>query len=171
MTVRELYLPINPVPWTSPSVAFKTKRVYKAAELTAYQNAVKEQVLEAGIEPVELAPGARLELSFWFWRRLDSGTPGAGRKRRARQVDATNLQKALEDALQGVLFANDRDVHYIHSYVVEQGPDVTPGIGIWAFDTISHLPLSIPAHFQGVRAKAPVLPIFDEHDEKVEEVF
>lgn len=54
------------------------------------------------------------ELDFWFWRNTERGNV----------ADATNLQKASEDALQGLLIQNDQQVVRVASTIVEQGPEV-----------------------------------------------
>ena len=43
-------------------------------------------------------------------------------------ADSTNLQKSTEDALQGLLYGNDRETRYVSSEIVDQGPDVHPCI-------------------------------------------
>lgn len=156
---------LNPVPWTAPAVNYSMRQVYKAAELSAYQNAVKEQL---GATETPWLEGA-LRIHFWFWRRLDLGTVVTTRRRRGHDSDATNMQKALEDALQGVLFPNDRDTRSITSEIVEQGPDVDPGIIIgiepWQAPTLV-IPDEILARFR----QQPTLDS-NTHDDDVEDVF
>jgi Holliday junction resolvase RusA-like endonuclease len=116
---------INPEPWTSPSMG--RGRAYKNPVLRYYQEAIKETLEDAGLpEPTtELC-----EVEFYFWRNLELYDTGNGRARRRQRADATNLQKALEDCLQGILFANDRQVGYISSTIVEQEWDIEPAIVI-----------------------------------------
>lgn len=113
------YATLNPEPWTSPtaSVGFKNGRriamLHKGAKLRNYQLAVQEEYhVTAGKlrEPIE----GPIHLKFMFSR----STTGRG-----KPCDLTNLQKALEDGLQGHLFVNDRQVQEIKSMLVRQGPD------------------------------------------------
>lgn len=119
---------INPEPWTAPEVSIGRRggklapQVFKREGLRQYQEAVHEYV-ERVYNPTPCE--AELVLQFWFWRELDTT--------RSKLVDATNLQKATEDALHGLLFVNDRQVQDVRSIIVEQGVDVAPTIVIrWA---------------------------------------
>lgn len=117
---------INPEPWTAPEIG--RGRVFKKETLRTYQNAVKE-CIESEFEGCVPAfdKGVRLAEKFYFWRQLDMAEIG-GRNRRRKEADATNMQKALEDALQGVVFPNDRAVIDVQSRIVEVGVDVEPRI-------------------------------------------
>lgn len=115
---------LNPEPWTSPSVSVGRKngkpfpRVYKNAKLRNYQEAVKEE-LEAALQ-LERPVVEPIALRFLFSRDTTGGQP----------VDATNLQKSLEDALQGILFKNDSQVIQVSSSIVNQGRGVLSWIGV-----------------------------------------
>lgn len=129
------FLWLNPEPWTSPNVATQrvaggrvVPRVYKDEGLCVYQEAVKEML--DGRNMLIFDPGQKIALEFYFWRRLPDYTTDAQRRARKHEADATNLQKALEDALQGILFENDRDVVDIRSRIMEQGHDTEPLIAI-----------------------------------------
>ncbi len=122
----EMYLiqGINPVPWKAPNAsALKTKsgfaipKLSSPAELKNYQEAIKEAAMEP---PPVLMEHERLDLRFFFWRQ-------AGTKH-DHQADATNMQKALEDVLQGILYVNDSAVVHVESTIQAQGPDVEPNI-------------------------------------------
>lgn len=134
-------LALNPDPWAiGPlGVGKKSGKFYpyvgRNNQLHDYQQAVKEELSEV---TVQLPPG-KYSLTFYFWRRLDEHE--AGKK---HQADATNLQKALEDALQGVLFDNDRDVRDVRSVIVEQSTTVEPCIVIKAEPWQGHDPSEIP---------------------------
>jgi Holliday junction resolvase RusA-like endonuclease len=93
-------------------------------QLDAYKEAVREALGDQ-----ELQEGQHV-LHLYFWRLRSEYTTPQARTHRKHEADVTNLQKATEDALQGVLFANDRDVRAVHSYLLEQGADVEPGIVI-----------------------------------------
>lgn len=125
---------INPEPWTASQGSIGRNRgklgvqFYKSAGLEAYQQAVKEELLQNYTPDERLhGDGEPIDLEFYFWRNL-AATDLIERKGRRNQADATNMQKALEDALQGVLFPNDRAVRSIRSVIVEQGADVEPAI-------------------------------------------
>lgn len=148
--MRWYVLEVNPEQWAigDVSVGRKNGKLYPSvgrnAELYNYQQAVKE-ILDGS----QMLPEGKYRLEFFFWRQQSVYT-GAKKKVKKNQVDATNLQKALEDALQGVLFGNDRDVVDIHSVIVEQGPDVRPLIvlgveylGTRMSDTIFELPQAV----------------------------
>lgn len=91
----------------------------KNAQLAAYQEAIREE-LGDGFEPLE----GKQVVRFYFWRNQASYVTSSGRSHTKHEADVTNMQKALEDALQGVLFVNDRDTWDIRSVIVDQGPDV-----------------------------------------------
>lgn len=129
------YLDLNPEPWTTSEASVGRKNgkahvtFYKGSGLVAYQEAVKE-----ALEPLSITPapeGTPLRLEFYFWRQVASYT--GEREGHRMRADATNLQKGLEDALQGILYENDRDVRSIKSFIVDQGPDAKPGIIVRLF--------------------------------------
>jgi Holliday junction resolvase RusA-like endonuclease len=121
---------VNPEPWTSPSVSVGRKNgkafpmVYKSAGLKAYQEAIGEAV--SGRKPTT----GPISVTFYLWRQLPAYETDRQRKARKHEADATNLQKALEDALQGHLFENDRDCHHVQTFIMEQGHDTEPLIVI-----------------------------------------
>ena len=125
---RVYALPLNPEPWAvGTAYVIKTGGAPKAKippdpTLQTYQNAVKD---ELRLQGVELLPGD-YSLYFSFSRNLASYTTPGGRTSTRNAADATNMQKATEDALQGVLIHNDRDVVRVGSVIVEQGPTVIP---------------------------------------------
>lgn len=129
-TLRTFFLLVNPEPWTSPSASLGRKggkpipQLHKNPRLRSYQEEVKEALAELALPaPFE----EDVELEFYFWRYLERYEIN-GKSRRRNVADATNLQKALEDALQGLLFENDRQVKRITSHIVEQGPDTEFGV-------------------------------------------
>ncbi len=132
MVDRWIYLPINPEPWAVGELSLGRKngklfpKMSPNKQLQAYQDAVRE-----ALEDQDMLPVGQYSLTFYFWR-LRSQYQGRTRRVRKHQVDATNMQKALEDALQGMLFDNDRNVQDIHSVIVGQGPDINPKILIRA---------------------------------------
>lgn len=127
------FLPgINPEPWTAPNVAVGRRngkpfpQVFKSAALTAYQEAIKEAL--ADCHPImEMGD---LDVTFYLWRQLPAYDTEKQRKHRRHVADATNMQKALEDACNGILWKDDRDNICVATEVMEQGHDTTPFIMI-----------------------------------------
>lgn len=117
-------LRVNPEPWAVGPLSLLRRggrlapTMGRNQQLHMYQQAVAEELANK----YGTLPGAPLapcyELDFWFWRNTE----------RANIADATNMQKATEDALQGLLLANDRDVVRVRSRVVAQGPDVAGAV-------------------------------------------
>ena len=122
---RWFVLDVNPEPWAVGPVGYARRSgkmsayVGRNAQLEAFKEAVREG-LGDGHKKID----GRVALQFFFWRnRADYKTPQS-RTHRKHEADLTNLQKATEDALQGVLFDNDKDTNEVHAVLVEQGPDV-----------------------------------------------
>lgn len=129
---RVYALPLNPEPWAvGPAYVVRAGGTPKARigpepTLQTYQNAVKDELTMQG---AEILPG-NYSLYFTFSRQLASYGTASGRTSTRNAADATNMQKATEDALQGVLIHNDRDVVRVGSVIVDQGPDVSPFVVI-----------------------------------------
>jgi Holliday junction resolvase RusA-like endonuclease len=124
---------VNPQPWQAPRGAKRFGTMTKHETLKGYQNAVKEQMADLWpYGPFDGNPntGTPVALSFVFWRQIESVQDARGNWHRGQVADATNLQKALEDALQGVLFTYDRYTADVRSRVIEQSPYTEPKIGI-----------------------------------------
>jgi Holliday junction resolvase RusA-like endonuclease len=127
-------LPINPEPWTvGPAGVSKTGGKLRAyigpdQQLKNYQNAVRTYIETA--HPTRTIIDIECELRLFFWRRLDRYVTTRDRASMRHLADATNLQKALEDALQGTIVTNDRLVRRVVSEIVEQSIDAEPGIAI-----------------------------------------
>lgn len=125
-------LSLNPVPWAVGELGFSTqksgkKRVYMAPnkDLKLYQEAIREELEK--FDTIELATEVDLELIFN--RALDEIFRGKHASR-ARRADATNMQKATEDALQGILFPNDNQNRVVRSIIREQSQDADPCVAI-----------------------------------------
>lgn len=123
-------LHLNPEPWAIGN-AFVVKGGRAAAiapdkTLKSYQEAVRAELLAQGAQMVD----GPYVLSFWFWRENVSYTNAGGKKRSRNSPDLSNIVKATEDAIQGVLIDNDRDVVHIRSFLVERGKDVEPKVVI-----------------------------------------
>lgn len=118
---------LNPMPWQSPRLGTIRKggKIVPTSrpsdEVVVYQEAVKEAVMDRYPNLELIDHGLHgLVITFWFWRSLNFG----GQIRRA--ADATNMQKCLEDALQGVVYVNDRFNRTVTSHVVAQERDIEP---------------------------------------------
>lgn len=123
---------LNPEPWAASLASVGQKggkpyvQFYKPEPLRIYQEAFKDLFVKQNPQAVE-EPG-EIQLWFYFWRQLSLNEMFEGRDTRSHVADATNLQKSTEDALQGILFANDRSVRHVRSSVVEQGEETVPRI-------------------------------------------
>jgi Holliday junction resolvase RusA-like endonuclease len=137
--IRIVIRGINPEPWaTGTIVTYKGGKGGKLSpdlKLVTYQQAVREEIREW----MEQHPTQRVnlmwsqEVRFFFVRSTERGHP----------ADATNLQKATEDALQNLLIENDRNNRKVTSEIIEQHKDVQfPGIIIeiedYEFDPQRH---------------------------------
>ena len=171
-----LALDLNPLPWTSGSVAVGRKggkmrgSIYKDESLETYQQAVKGEIERMDLSAQEIPPSP-WKLTFYFWRELEAGKTAAGSHRRGHQSDATNMQKALEDALQGTLIGNDRDVSDIRSVIVAQGPDVTPGIVIVVSQYLDSIDVPNAVEKMYRAACLPVAPVLDLSRQVPKDVF
>lgn len=133
----QFILPINPEPWAIGPVGVTNRSgksrgfVGKNLQLDTFQNAVRDMLKQqlGAMEGRELFPLAvPCKLKFYFWRRLDSYEAATGRKSSRNWADSTNMQKALEDAIQGVLTGNDKHNYQVASEIVHQAEEVLPGI-------------------------------------------
>ena len=153
MTISSFHLffdGINPEPWRSPSLGI-TRRggkvqpaAYQDENLRAYKEAVHECVSEAlrNADELDALPvfpkGMDLAAHFMFWRQLESYDAGTKRRHVRARPDVTNLQKAAEDALQGLIYHDDKGNRRISSELVECGPDTLPGfyVKVWPYDQV-----------------------------------
>lgn len=167
--VRWFVLNVNPERWAIGPVGLgksRTPYVGRNQELAAYQEAVKEAITAEypDIEPLE----GEIDLRFYLWRQVGKyESLATGRKITKNEVDTTNMQKALEDALQGILYANDKKVRSIKTEVVAQGVDQEGKIVIciqpwYAFD-VEEIPDSVWAEIDGQDKLE-----FDSYDDKPE---
>jgi len=123
---------VNPIPWTAPNLTTGRRggkivpMAHSSEELRAYKSAIADAFIEQNpdVTPWE----GDIELEFFLWRCLERDELVEARAVRHHRVDATNMQKALEDALQGLLYANDRNVRDIRTRIMAQGPEVEPFI-------------------------------------------
>lgn len=117
---RWFTLALTAQPWAigPVGVGYRGKKPYAYIgpnqQLQAYQEALREELDGAGILTGEV------EITLYIWRAIESARNFGGRDRKAKTSDATNIQKATEDALQGVLIENDRNVRRVTTEIVEQ---------------------------------------------------
>jgi len=136
-------LGINPEPWAVGPLSVGRRNgglfpiIGQNAQLHAYQEAIREEMGD-GFELLE----GRQAVRFYFWRNQVAYLTGGKRLVTKNVADVTNMQKALEDALQGVLFENDRDTWDIRSVIVDQGPDVI-GKVLFSVESIHREPYSL----------------------------
>lgn len=176
MTTRWFVLDLNPEPWavgpiqTGRSQGKLTSYMGRNQQLWNYQQAVKEKVLKYGMP--EMMSG-KFKLTLLFWRnQAEYKTPQA-RTHRKHEADLTNMVKALEDALQGVLYKNDKDTKETASYLVEQGPNVRGRILIGIEEApdlpeiLNNLPVDVYERLREDGDPSPTL--FDGLDDKYAE--
>lgn len=128
----------NPEPWTVGTVGIGRKnnkpygRISKDGRLLNYQNGVAEDIKTAypNLEPFPKT--TPLQVEFYFFRHLEQYTTQSGRNMTRHRCDVTNASKALEDALQGVLFHNDIDNVATLPVMVNQAKNIEPLILIHA---------------------------------------
>jgi len=130
-------LGLNAEPWrVGPLGVGRTKAkklfpyVGRDQQLYAYQEAVK-MGLNHLYPNAPLLPEVEVELVFYFHHVLEEYETASGRKTRDNEADLTNLVKATEDAIQGVLIRNDRLVMKQTNYLRRTDADgATPYIVI-----------------------------------------
>lgn len=136
MTEQWFVLDVNPEPWEIGPLNIIRKGgqfrpfVGRSQQLHDYKLAVAEAV-KRGDQPYHMIEGD-VSLTCWFWRHRPDYETHQARRHRKHHADNTNLFKATEDALQGILYDNDKDNVHVQGFVVAQGPDVEPGLIICA---------------------------------------
>ena len=157
---------INPTPWTAPTGAAvrgsnggRYVKMHANSEMVVYKETIREEMRR--LYPDAPMVNGLIELSFVFNRVLDQGQ---GRSKR-KVADATNMQKATEDALEGVLFANDNQVKRVTSLVVEDGD--MPYV---AFAVAEHEPPHVPLPDEVVVMANPRSSSLPTHDRTEMEV-
>jgi hypothetical protein len=129
---RWFIIPINPEPWAVGPVGVRNTSqgpkgfIGPNTQLVHYQNAIRTHLHVW--YPEQKSVDEPCTLLFFFWRRLDRYVTPGDRAHARHVADATNLQKATEDALQPDIISNDRFVQSVASDIVEQSPDTDPGI-------------------------------------------
>ena len=95
--IAEVYVPMRPVPWKAPTTT-RTGHAFKAPKLLAWQAMVAKCARDAMHGAAPYPHGVRLVITFYLNKRAGS------------LPDLSNLVKSTEDALQSVVFVNDRQV-------------------------------------------------------------
>lgn len=131
MTDTQIFaVPVNPLPWVVPPVSVIKKggkafpKFGQDSAGAAFKEAIKESVIEQGGRMME--PGYSMEILTW--RRRDQYQDKAGRTRTKNTVDATNMQKLIEDSLTGIIWEDDRTNITVKTTQIEQAIDVDPMI-------------------------------------------
>lgn len=114
----------NPEPWRvppmSPGRGKNGHLIVKSGRdqmLSSYQEEVREALLAQGAYMMD--PGYKIEL--YFYRIQETVNTGSGKRNMRNRADATNMQKAFEDALQGTVIHNDVDTVSIASRIIPAG--------------------------------------------------
>ena len=124
-------VPGRAISWSVPEIGkdqHGKRWALKEKRLTAWQQCVAAHARKAwGCgERAHLGP---VGLSLWFYIRQNGAIP-----------DLTNLEKACEDALQGVIIGNDRSVCAKHSerYFLPDGEEERTWVQVWALPGGGH---------------------------------
>jgi Holliday junction resolvase RusA-like endonuclease len=149
------HLLLNPEPWRVGPVGVGRRSsglyayVGRDQQLDAFEKAVAESVAEQWGDRPPLEGNLRIEVFLWR-QRAEYTTPNQ-RKHRKHEADATNMLKAIEDSLQGVVFENDRDNHDVRCVIMEQSAETNPQIILhitriehgWTNKLLSEMPVDI----------------------------
>jgi Holliday junction resolvase RusA-like endonuclease len=146
---------VNPEPWRAPGFTHRGRAIVpvKDGKTEAYQEALAEEVVSQN--PDLTMHEGELIVEFYFWRSTAYNMP----------ADATNCQKATEDALQGVLYVNDKSNRRVSSMICEQSPETFPAIIIriskWNPRVVPVLPeRPVVGKFEGNNWKPPEKELF-----------
>ena len=158
---------INPEPWTAPEVSIGRRggklapQVFKREALRSFQEALHDYIKD-NYDPEPFS--GDLAVRYHFWRALETS--------RSKVADATNLQKAAEDALHGLLFLNDRQVKDVRSGVVMQMPDIEPAIVIqWHHYEGAHDPDALAARKKELERISKLPPPDNDTNLDVDRIF
>jgi Holliday junction resolvase RusA-like endonuclease len=124
---------VNPEPWVASLASGGRKagknyiQFYKPEQLRVYQDSLKDAFIRQN--PHAVCNPGEIVLVFFFWRqRNEHEFFDDSKKSKSNIADATNLQKSTEDALQKLLYINDRQVIDVRSKIIEQHEDTVPKI-------------------------------------------
>jgi len=145
VTERWFVLDVNPEPWAIGPVGYSRR----GGKMSAYVGQNKQldtykQTIREAMGTKEKLFDGKVSITFYFWRnRAEYKTPAASTHRK-HEADATNLLKSTEDALQDVLYKNDKDNSHVQAYIVDQGPGVKGKVVICVKPYIAFNPDHIP---------------------------
>lgn len=113
---------VNPEPWAIGTVNCWGKgrgTISPNEKVVVYQQALREELKRYPEANEEEMPDWPQDLYLYYVRSTAGGQP----------ADVTNLNKSTEDALQGILFHNDRGNRRVTGEILDQGPNVIhPGV-------------------------------------------
>lgn len=127
-------VPVNPEPWavgpagTARGASGIRAYVGPNPQVDNYKKAVASHI-QSFYPHVHLVD-VECEINFYFSKRLDRYVTASERSHMRHIADATNMQKATEDALQGIVITNDKLVRRVTSEIIDQNPDCEPFIVI-----------------------------------------
>lgn len=102
-------------------------QVGRDEQLASYQESVREVMTNWFVDHPEwdefFPMTCEVVITFYFWRTLSEYTTSSDQKHSRHYADATNMAKATEDALQGILYENDRQVRDMRGVIMEQATD------------------------------------------------
>lgn len=142
MIVYLLVTDINPIPWQAPEASMGRNKssgknyikFHAAPNLRAYQDALRESVELAYPDLEPFKEKTPLHVFFFYWRRLDQYRTQSGRQHTSHRADTSNLNKATEDAFQGLLYKNDVDNVTVMGRMMEQSIHAEPMLLVIATD-------------------------------------
>lgn len=120
-------LNLNPEPWAVGPLDLLRRKgklaptMGRNQQVAAYQQAVKSELEDKYAGNLSSILPGPYELDMYFWRNTE----------RANVADGTNMLKSTEDALQGILLTNDREVRRARWEIVQQGPEVASAVVFW----------------------------------------
>lgn len=125
---------VNPEPWESPESFVRRVKGsdklsvghHSSRRMRLFQDSVKEEFPIQNPGFINLGTAA-LDVRFYLWRSVAVFENASGRVVEGNDVDATNCQKALEDALQGILYKNDTNNVQVSTWL-HQAVDIEPFI-------------------------------------------
>lgn len=153
MTQYDMYvLHVNPEPWKVPpfSVSRKNGLRVKAGRDEGNEmckEAIREELTRLGA----VMRNPPYKLNFLFYRHVARYETLKGDQTK-NTVDATNMQKLTEDALQGVIIGNDEDVEDIQSRVVVQSEHIDGMIVVFLTSEFGIRSLGIPPGFDEAKS-------------------
>ncbi len=126
---------LNPEPWTAPTASVQRiaggksyAKLVSGERLKNYQEGIRQNVRQACPDLEPFPDDIPLQFMLLVWRQLDSYISGRGRTQKRHVADATNIQKATEDALQKILYKNDSQIKWASTCIIEQTETTSPAM-------------------------------------------